>query len=51
MDNKMAINTYLSTTASKNKLKQQEEQRQNHGYGQFFDGCQMGAGGGKWVMR
>ena len=26
----------------KNKLSKQEEQRQNHGYGERFDGCQMG---------
>ena len=35
----MAINTYLSTT--KIKLSKQEEQRQNHGYRECFDGCQM----------
>ena len=41
--NKMAINTYLSTIEStKNKLSKQEEQRQNPGYGERFDGCQMG---------
>ena len=40
MNNKMAINIYLSTIESK-KLSQQE-QRQNHGYGEHFDGCQMG---------
>ena len=40
MNNKMAINTYLSTT--KIKLSKQEEQRQNHGYRECFDGCQMG---------
>ena len=28
----------------KNKLSKQEEQRQNHGYGECFDGCQMGGG-------
>ena len=42
MNNKMAINMYLSTNESKNKLCKQEEQRQNHGYGKHFDGCQMG---------
>ena len=26
----------------KNKLRKQEEQRQNHGYGEHFDGCWMG---------
>ena len=25
----------------RNKLSKQEEQRQNHGYGKHFDGCQM----------
>ena len=28
----------------KEKESKQEEQRQNHGYGQCFDGCQMGVG-------
>ena len=42
MNNKMSINIYLSTIESK-KLSQQE-QRQNHGYGEHFDGCQMGGG-------
>ena len=44
MNIKMAISTYLSTIESKNKLSKQEEQRQNHGYGEHFDGCQMGGG-------
>ena len=42
MNNKMAINTYLSTIEPQNKLSKQEEQRQNHGYRERFDGCQMG---------
>ena len=42
MNNKMAKNTYLSTIKSKNKLSKQEEQRQNHGYKEYFDGCQIG---------
>ena len=42
--NKMAKNMYLSTVESKNKLSKQEEQRQNHGYKEHFDGCQMGGG-------
>ena len=41
MNNKMAINTYLSIFEYK-KLNKQEEQRQNHGYRQHFDGCLMG---------
>ena len=42
MNNKMAINTYLSTIESKKQRKQ--EQRKNHGYGEWFDGGQMGRG-------
>ena len=42
MNNKMAINTYLSTIKSKKQTKQTEEQKQNHGYREGFDGCQMG---------
>ena len=30
----------------KNKLSKQEKQRQNHGYGECFDDCQMGIGCG-----
>ena len=51
MNNKMTINTYLSTTESKNKLSKQEKQRQNHGHGEHFEGCQMGVGVGDWVKR
>ena len=40
----MVINTYLSKIKSKNNLSKQEKQKQNHGYGQCFDGCQMGGG-------
>ena len=46
MNNKMAINTYLSTTESRKQTKQTREQRQNHGYRECFDGCQMGRGYG-----
>ena len=35
----------------KTKLSKQEEQRQNHGYGESFDGCQMGGDVGEWVQR
>ena len=45
MNNKRAINTYL-----KNKLSKQE-QRQNHGYGEYFDGFQMGGCMREWVKR
>ena len=41
MNNKMAKSTYLSTIESKKQSKQ-EEQRQNHGYRECFDGCWMG---------
>ena len=47
MNSKMAINTYQQLNL-KNKLSKQEEQRQNHGYGECIDSCQMGGGyGGK----
>ena len=50
MNNKMG-NKYLSKMNLKNKLSKQQEQRQNHGYRQNFDGCQMGGGYcmEKWV--
>ena len=51
MNNKMTINTYLSTTESKNKLSKQEEQRQNHGYREHFDGYPVGGGMRKWVKK
>ena len=51
MNNKMAINTYISITEFI-KTSKQEEQSQNHGYGKRFDGCQMGGdSGGEWVKR
>ena len=37
MNNKMAVNTYLSTTESKKLSKQAEQNRQRD----WFDGCQM----------
>ena len=40
----MAKNTYLSKIESNKETKQQEEQRQNHGHGKHFNGCQMGGG-------
>ena len=39
-DNMAKIHIYQQLTL-KNKLSKQE-QRQNHGYGEYFDGCQMG---------
>ena len=38
----MTINSYPSTIELKNKLSKQEEQRENHGYGECFDDCQVG---------
>ena len=51
MNNKMAINTYLSVIESKNKINKQEEQKQNHRYKENFDGWQMGGGSGEWVKK
>ena len=43
MNSKLTTNLQLLTTKpNKNKLSKQEEQRQNHGYREHFDGCQMG---------
>ena len=47
MNNKMAINTYLSQLNLKNKLRKQIEQRPNQGYRQCFVGCQTGGGCGR----
>ena len=45
MNNKMAIHIYQELNL-KHKLSK-PEQRQNHGYGEHFDGCQMGEGCGE----
>ena len=53
MNNKMAISAYQQLNP-KNRLSKQLEQRQNHGYGEHFDGCQMGGvweGMGEEVRR
>ena len=42
MNNKMAIKTYLPTIESKKQTNQTRRTKQNHGYGEHFDGCQMG---------
>ena len=42
MNNKMAIHIYQELNL-KHKLSK-PEQRQNHGYGECFDGCQMRGG-------
>ena len=44
MNNKMAKIHIHQQLNLKNKLSKQEEHRQNHGYGEYFDGCQMGEG-------
>ena len=41
---KMAINSQLSTTESKNKLSKQAEQKQNHRYGDHLEDYQLGGG-------
>ena len=45
MNNKMAKMHIYQQLNLKNKLSKQE-QRQSHGYGEHFDGCQMGEGVG-----
>ena len=45
MNNKMAMNIYLSITEYKKQTKQ-KEQRHNQEYRELFNGCQMGEGGG-----
>ena len=42
MNNKMTKIHIYQQLNLKNKLSMQEEQRQNHGYREHFDGCQMG---------
>ena len=37
---------YLSIIETENKLSKQKEERQNHGYREHFDACQMGGGWG-----
>ena len=41
MNNKMTKIQIYQQSNLKNKLSKQEEQRQNHGYREHFDGCQM----------
>ena len=48
MNNKMAKIHIYQQLNLKHKLSQQEEQRQNHGYRERVDGCQMGGGVGEW---
>ena len=51
MNNKMAINTYLSTIESKNKLSKQEEQKRNHRYGEHRDGNWWGEPSGEMAEK
>ena len=46
MNNKMAKIHIYQQLNLKSKLSKQEE-RQNHGYKEHFDGCQMGGGYGE----
>ena len=46
MNNKMAKIHIYQQLNLKNKLSKQKEQRQNHGYREHFDGCQMAGGCG-----
>ena len=50
MNNKMAVSTSQQLNL-KNILSKQEKQRQNHGYGEWFEGCQMRGGCGERVKR
>ena len=45
------IDDWEHKEAKSNHAEQQEEQRQNHGYGEHFDACQIGGGGEEWVKR
>ena len=50
MNNKIAINTYLSTIESK-RNGQAEEQKQTHTHREHFDSCEMGGELGGWVKK
>ena len=45
----MAINTYLSTIEFE-KQDKEAEQKQTHIYREYFNGCQIGGGGG-WLKK
>ena len=51
MNNKMAKIHIYKQLNLKNKLSKQEEQRQNHGYREHFDVCQMGFCVEEWLKR
>ena len=46
MNNKMAINTYLSTIESKKQTEQTRTETESQIWRAFRDGCQMGGGCG-----
>ena len=50
MKNKVAQIHIYQQLNLKHKLSKQE-QGQNHGYGEHFDGCQTEGGVGEWVGR
>ena len=47
MNNKMEKIHIYQQLNLKNKLSKEEEQKQNHGYGERFYGCQMEGGVGQ----
>ena len=51
MNNKIAINTYPSTTETKKQKSKQAEQKQSHRYREHFDSCQMGGGLEGWTKN
>ena len=51
MNNKMAINTYLSTTESEKQNKWTRRTETDSQIQRTFDGCQMGGGLGEWVKK
>ena len=51
MNIKMAINSQLSTTESKNKLSKQGKQEQNHKYVDHLEGYQLGEGRGRMGVK
>ena len=50
MNNKIAINTYQQLNL-KNKLNKQVEKKQNHRYGDYSKGYQLGGGRGEMGKR
>ena len=50
MNNKVAINTHLSTNLE-NKINEQPEQKQAQRYREHFDSCQIGGRLGRWAKK